>query len=65
MEENTFPRRGRLDLCTPAEKAIYDAMQEVENADADVRLTDAINLLSLAKDKVADYVDEQIEKEKK
>ena len=57
MPENSFPRRSRLDLMTPAEKAIYDAMQEVEKAGADVRLTDAINLLSQARDKVADYVD--------
>jgi len=60
MSDNTFPRRSRLDLCTPAEVAIYNAMQEVEKVGADVRLTDAVNLLSQAKDKVADYVDEQI-----
>lgn len=57
--ENEIPRRNRLDLNTPAEKAIYDAMQEVEKAGADVKLTEAINLLSKAKDLVADYVDSQ------
>ncbi len=50
-------RRNRLDLNTPAEKAIYDAIQEVEKAGADVRLTEAVNLLSKARGLVADYVD--------
>lgn len=51
------PRRNRLDLNTPAEKAIYDAMQEVEKVGADVRLTEAVILLSKARDLIADYVD--------
>lgn len=51
------PRRNRLDLCTPAELAIFNAMQEVEKAGADVRLTTATMLLSEAKDCVADFVD--------
>ena len=54
---NKVPRRMRIDLLTPVEKAIYDAMQEVEKLPADIRLTDAVNLLSQAKDKVSDYVD--------
>lgn len=62
MADQQFPRRSRLDLCTPAEKAIYDAMQEVEKIGADVRLTEAVILLSQAKNKVADYIDEQIQK---
>jgi hypothetical protein len=52
-----IPRRNRLDLNTPAELAIHNAMAEVEKAGADVRLTDAINLLSKAKELVADFVD--------
>lgn len=55
--DNEIPRRARLDLNTPAEKAIYEAMQEVEKLPADVRLTDAVNLLAKAKDLVADFVD--------
>ena len=51
------PRRNRLDLNTPAEKAIYDAMQEVERAGADVKLTKVVTLLSKAKDTLADYID--------
>src|ERR1035437_5907604 len=38
-------RRNRIDLCIPAEKAIYDAMVELEKAGADVRLTEAGMLL--------------------
>lgn len=51
------PRRIRMDLWTPAERAIYDAIQAVEEAGADPRLTDAVILLGRAKDRVADYVD--------
>lgn len=54
------PRRNCLNLLTPAEKAIYDAMQEVEKMDADVRLTEAVVLLEQAQNKVADYIDEQL-----
>ncbi len=56
--KNEIPRRIRLDLNTPAELAIYNAMQEVEKVGADVKLTEAIILLGKAKDLVADYVDE-------
>jgi hypothetical protein len=55
-----IPRRVRLDLQTPTERAIYEAMQEVEKMGADTRLTDAVILLQQAIDKVADYVDEQL-----
>lgn len=52
-----IPRRSRLDLNTPAELAITNAMQEVEKAGCHTMLTDAINLLQKAKDCVSDYVD--------
>lgn len=55
--ENEIPRRNRLDLNVPAEKAIYDAMQEVEKLPADVKLTEAVTLLAKAKDLVSDFVD--------
>lgn len=55
---NDFPRRNRLDLNTPAEKAIYDAIQEVEKVGADTRLTGAVIKLSEARNLVADFVDE-------
>jgi hypothetical protein len=54
---NEVPRRNRIDLFVPAEKAIFDAMQEVEKMEADVRLTDAVILLQKAREKVADFVD--------
>jgi hypothetical protein len=53
------PRRDRIDQFTPAERAIWDAAQAVEKAGADVRLTEALNLLHAARAKVADYVDTQ------
>lgn len=57
--DNQIPRRNRLDLNTPAEKAIYDAIQEVEKLPADVKLTEAVTLLAKAKDLVSDFVDAQ------
>ena len=54
-----FPRRNQLDKCTPAELAIYKAMEEVEKIGADVKLTDAITKLNEALNLVADFVDEQ------
>ena len=59
MENNTIPRRIRLDLNTPAELAIHNAMQEVEKVGADPKLTEAVILLSKAKELVSDYVDSQ------
>lgn len=54
---NSFPRRNIVSQLTPAEKAIYDAVQMVEEMPADERLTDAVILLQKAKEKVADYID--------
>jgi hypothetical protein len=54
---NEIPRRNRLDLNTPAEKAIYDAIQEVEKVGADPKLTDVVVMLAKAKDLLSDYVD--------
>ena len=51
------PRRCRLDLITPAELAIVEAVKAVEKAGADVRLTEAVVLLQKARDRVADFVD--------
>lgn len=60
MNNNT-PRRARLDLCTPAETAIYNAILEVEKTGADVRLTDAVAKLVEARTLVSNYIDEQIQ----
>src|SRR6185369_2263158 len=53
------PSRRRIDIqrLTPAETAIRNAMLAVEDVGADPLLTDAVNLLQQARDKVADYVD--------
>jgi hypothetical protein len=59
MSKNEFPRRSRLDLCEPAELAIYNAMQEVEKLGADVKLTEAIVKLQEAKELVADFIDKK------
>ena len=59
MEHIEISRRHRADLWTPAETAIYNAMQEIEKAGADIRLTHAQIKLTEAKNLVADYVDEQ------
>jgi hypothetical protein len=55
--ESGVPRRQRLDLNTPAELAIFMAIQEVEKAGADPKLTDVVMALISAKDKLSDYVD--------
>lgn len=52
-------RRNHMEYWCPAERAIYEASLEVEKMPAHVRLTDAVVLLSQARDAVADFVDEQ------
>lgn len=54
---NGIPRRRRVDLYTSAEKAIAGAMAAVEEAGCHPLLTEAVNLLTKAKEKVADYVE--------
>lgn len=54
----TIPRRARLELQRPAERAIRGAIHAVEALPADIRLTDAVILLGQAFDKVADFIDE-------
>jgi hypothetical protein len=55
--ENEIPRRNQINRWTAAERAIAAAVEEVERAGADVRLTDAVVLLGEARQSVADYVD--------
>jgi hypothetical protein len=50
-------RRNCVDRMTRIELAIRDAVRAVENMGADVRLTEAVNLLHAAREKVADFVD--------
>ncbi len=58
-----IPRRNRVDLMTPAELAIRNAILAVEDLAADPRLTDAVCLLSEALEIVADFVDNVSKKE--
>jgi hypothetical protein len=57
MAENEIPRRAYVDRWTPAERAIKDAMGAVEEAGCHPLLTDAVNLLGQAFEKVADFVE--------
>ena len=55
---NDIPRRIRLDLMLPAEVAIYNAIQEVQKIEVDIRLTEAIIKLHEAIELVANYVND-------
>jgi hypothetical protein len=57
ISDNGIPRRNRVDLYTPAELAIREAMLAVEAAGFSPILTEAIILLGQAKDRVADFVE--------
>lgn len=52
------PRRICLDQYSTGEKAIQQAVDAVERMGASVHLTDAVILLSKAREKVADHVDD-------
>lgn len=52
-----IPRRCRLEFQSPAERVIGEAQYAVEVSGAHPLLTEASDLLSRAKVKVADYVD--------
>ena len=58
------PRRIRIDLYTPAEIAIQNAILEVEKIGADIRLTKAVSILSDAKNLVSDCIDERLKETK-
>lgn len=53
----SFPRRNRLDLNTPEEMAIRNAIDLVEKMGADVKLTEAVIALDKARELVADFID--------
>jgi len=55
--DNKFPRRNMVSEMKPAEIAIRNAILEVEKMPADVDLTNAVDLLSQALNKVSDYID--------
>lgn len=57
---NQIPRRNNINLNLPAEKAIHDAMLEVEKLPPNENLTEAVTLLVKAKKLVSDFVDKTI-----
>ena len=57
MATEILPRRIQIALFSPAEKAIWEAVQVVDSMPADARLTRALTLLSEARAAVADYID--------
>lgn len=60
LVENGVPRRIRIDLNTPVELSIREAMRKVEELPPDVRLTDAVNKLAEALNLVSDFEDDKI-----
>ncbi len=57
LNEHGHPRRNDINLHTPAERAIREAVISVEGAGCHPLLTDAVVLLDKAKNKVADFVE--------
>lgn len=57
-ESMNIPRRCQLQLMTPAEVAIREAMLAVEELPPDLRLTNALIALGEAREHVADFVDD-------
>jgi len=55
--DSSIRRRNRLDLNTPAEIAIRAAVDAVEEAGAHPMLTEGVNLLQQAREKLADWVE--------
>lgn len=55
--EHNIPRRCRVDLLTPEELKIRDTMIALEAMVAHPLLTDAVSLLSEARNKLADYIE--------
>lgn len=53
-------RRNDLTLMTASEKAIYDAIVEVEKVGADPKLTDVTLQLQNALNTLSDYLDSKI-----
>lgn len=53
----TFSRRNRMDLMKPAEKMIQEAVWEIEKLGASDKLTEAVTLMSKAKELVSDFID--------
>lgn len=53
-----WPRRNCIDQLIPAEKALFDAIQIIDQLPADVRLTEIVTRLSEQRDRLADWCEE-------
>lgn len=51
-------RRCFIEKLTKEEYEIWRCIQQIEKLPADVRLTECINMLQQAKDKLGDYIDD-------
>lgn len=60
-----IPRKIRQDLNCNAELSIFSAMAEVEKLPANEKLTEAVILLSKAKDLVSSFIDDKLNNEKR
>lgn len=56
-EKIMIPRRNKLYCMIPAEKILYDAIQEIEKLPGHQKLTEAQNLVEKASTLVSDFVD--------
>lgn len=56
--ENGIPRRSNMLRWIPAEQAIHEVINQIEALGAHIRLTDAVVLLTQAKDAIADWAEE-------
>lgn len=56
---DTFSRRSRMDLMDSSEKLITEAVWEIEKLGCDVKLTEAVILLTKAKDLISDFIDKK------
>lgn len=57
LREDGIPTRCDVNTMTPVELMIMEAMRAVDKLGASPALTDAVNLLSQARDRVADHVE--------
>lgn len=57
MTVDAIPRRCRLEANTPIELDIRKIIHDIEFLEADPLLTEAVDLLTQAREKIADYID--------
>lgn len=53
-------RQARIDLSTPIEQKLREALRAIEEGPSDVRMTKASTLVCQALEQVGEYIDEQL-----